>query len=64
VVVLGLLYVLLWVIALNGATDFIGPLLVPPVLAIIVALGVALNRFMGLTPRQQHFRDREDDPKP
>jgi hypothetical protein len=61
-VVLGLIYVVLWVLAFNGATDFIGPLLVPLVLAIIVALGVALTRFMGIKPREQHFQDSEDDP--
>jgi hypothetical protein len=26
-----------------------------------VAMGVALQRFIGITPRKQHFRDREDD---
>jgi hypothetical protein len=31
------------------------------VLAILVALGVALNRWMGITPRQQHFNDPEEE---
>ena len=64
VVVAGLFYVLLWVIALNGATSLIAPLVVPLVLAVLVAGGVALNRFMGITPRKQHFNDREDEPRP
>ena len=64
VVVVGLFYVLLWVIALNGATSLIAPLVVPLVLAVLVAGGVALNRFMGITPRKQHFNDREDEPRP
>jgi len=63
VVVVGLFYVLLWVIALNGATSLIAPLVVPLVLAVLVAGGVALNRFMGITPRKQHFNDREDEPR-
>jgi len=31
------------------------------VLAALVAMGVALQRFMGIAPRKPHFRDREDD---
>ena len=27
----------------------------------MIALGVALQRYMGIAPRKQHFRDREDD---
>ncbi|HEY5266458.1 MAG TPA: hypothetical protein VIJ40_06565 [Acidimicrobiales bacterium] len=63
-VVAGLFYILLWVIALNGATSLIAPLVVPLVLAVLVAGGVALNRFMGITPRKQHFNDGEDEPRP
>jgi len=63
-VVAGLLYIFLWVLALNGATSLIAPLVVPLVLAVLVAGGVALNRFIGITPRKQHFNDREDEPRP
>ena len=59
-IVLGL-YVVLWVLAFNGASALVGPLVVPLVLAALVAMGVALQRFMGITPRKPHFRDREDD---
>lgn len=59
-----LIYALLWVLALNGATGLIEPLVVPPVLALIVALGVALQRYMGLPPRKQHFEDPKDDAQP
>jgi hypothetical protein len=59
-VVLGLaLYVFLWVLALNGASSLVAPLLIPLVLAVLVAAGVALNRYMGVEPRKQHFKDRE-----
>jgi hypothetical protein len=54
-------YALLWVFALNGATSLVGPLTVPLILGVIVALGVALQRFIGLPARKQHFRDRGDD---
>ena len=59
-----LLYVALWVLAIGGATNLIEPLLVPPILAALVAMGVALQRFMGIAPRKQHFPEREDDPTP
>ena len=55
------LYVLLWAIALSGATSLIEPLAVPLALAVMVALGVRLNRYLGLTPRRQHFAERDDE---
>ena len=55
-----LLYVMLWVFALNGATSLLEPLLVTLVLVAMIAVGVAFTRFMGLPPRKQHFRDPED----
>ena len=39
-----LLYIFLWVLAANGATELVAPLLIPGVLAVMIALGVALNR--------------------
>jgi len=58
------IYVFLWVIALNGASGMVPLLVVPLILAAMIILGVALQRFMGLPPRKQHFRDRGDDSKP
>ena len=58
------IYVFLWVVALNGASGMVPLLVVPLILAAMIALGVALQRFMGLPPRKQHFRDRGDDHKP
>ena len=60
-VVFVLIYIFLWVLALNGASNMIPLLAVPLVLAILVAFGVWLNRFMGITPRQQHFEQPPDD---
>jgi hypothetical protein len=56
-----LVYVFLWVLAANGDNQLVAPLLIPAVLAILVALGVALNRFMGIEPRKQHFKDSNDE---
>jgi hypothetical protein len=56
------IYVLLWVLALNGASSLVAPLLIPLVLAVLVAAGVALNRYMGIEPRKQHFKDRGGPP--
>jgi hypothetical protein len=66
VMVLGLaLYVFLWVLAANGASDLVAPLLVPLVLVVLIAAGVGLDRSLGITPRKQHFDDKhfqdEDD---
>ena len=62
-IVLGVaIYVLLWVLALNGASSLVAPLLIPLVLAVLVAAGVALNRYMGIEPRKQHFKDRDGPP--
>jgi hypothetical protein len=58
------IYVFLWVVALNGASGMIPLLVVPLVLAAMIALGVALQRFMGLPAHKQRFQDRGDDPKP
>ena len=58
-VVAALFYVFLWALARNGATSLVAPLLIPVVLAVLVALGVALNRYLGLPPRRLHFDDRD-----
>lgn len=56
-------YVFLWVLAFNGVASLVAPLAIPLILAVLVAGGVALNRFMGITPRKQHFQDRDDESK-
>ena len=55
------LYATLWVLAVNGASDLVVPLAIPAILAAIIVLGVALQRYMGITPRRPHFRDPKDD---
>jgi hypothetical protein len=55
-----LVYVFLWVLEANGASDLEGPLLIPLVLAVLVLAGLALDRYLGITPRRQHFEERDD----
>jgi hypothetical protein len=61
--VAALLYVALWVLALNGASELVIPLAIPAILGAMIASGVALQRFMGITPRRPHFRDPDDETK-
>ena len=56
-----MIYFLLWVVAVNGAGQLVPILAIPGVLAVMVALGVALDRFIGITPRKQHFDDGPDE---
>ncbi|HTT58852.1 MAG TPA: hypothetical protein VMF33_02285 [Acidimicrobiales bacterium] len=63
-IVAGLLYVMLWVIAVNGASELYVPLVVPAVLIVMIILGVALQRFTGITPRRPKFDDRPDENEP
>jgi len=58
------LYVFLWVLALNGVDSLIGPLAVPLILIILVALLVWLQRFIGITPKSPRFVEPEDDKEP
>jgi membrane protease YdiL (CAAX protease family) len=56
-----LLYGFLWVLALNGDSSLEAPLLIPLVLVVLIMAGLALDRYLGITPRKQHFRDRDDE---
>jgi hypothetical protein len=60
-VVGGMIYVLLWALYANGDSQLLAPLLIPAILAVMVALGVGLQRFIGIEPRKQHFDDRSDE---
>ncbi len=59
--VAGVLYLLLWAIALHGAPSLIPLLAIPLILAILVALLVWLQRFMGITPRGSKFENPSDE---
>ena len=56
-----LVYAFLWALYAYGDSVLLAPLLIPAVLAVMVALGVALNRFIGVEPRKQHFDDGVDE---
>jgi len=56
-----LVYAFLWALYAYGDSVLLAPLLIPAVLAVMVALGVALNRFIGVEPHKQHFDDGVDE---
>ena len=60
-VVAVLFYAFLWALYAYGDSVLLAPLLIPAVIAVMVALGVALNRFIGVEPRRQHFDDGVDE---
>jgi hypothetical protein len=56
-----LVYAFLWALYAFGDSVLLAPLLIPAIIAVMVALGVALQRFIGLEPRRQHFDDAKDE---
>lgn len=56
-----MVYIFLWVLALNGANELVAPLLIPLVLLVLVAAGLGLDRYLGIVPRKQHFQDPDDE---
>ena len=56
-----LIYAFLWALYAYGDSQLLAPLLIPAILALMVALGVALQRFIGIEPRKQHFDDSTDE---
>jgi len=59
-VVAVLIYALMWALYAYGDSVLLAPLLIPAIIAVMVALGVALQRFIGIEPRRQHFDDRDE----
>ena len=57
------LYALLWGLALDGASSLVAPLVIPLVLVVLIALGVALDRFLGVGHRSPRF-EGDDEPTP
>jgi len=58
-VVVLIIYAFLWVIELHGATQLLPILAIPPILVILVAGGLGIQRFLGIKPRKQHFQEPE-----
>ena len=59
-----LFYVFLWVLATHGVTSLVAPLVIPLVLAVLVLAGLALNKYLGIQPRSQHFQERDNEDEP
>ncbi len=55
------IYVFLWVLAANGVSSLVAPLVVPVVLAVLIWAGIALERFIGIAPRRPKFPKRDDE---
>ncbi len=55
------LYVFLWVLAVNGVSNLIAPLVIPLVLVVLIWAGLALNRFVGIAPHRPKFPVDEDE---
>ncbi len=53
-------YAFLWVLAANGVSNLIAPLVIPAVLVFLIWAGVALERFIGITPHRPKFPERSD----
>ncbi len=56
-----LFYIFLWLLVLNGATSLLPIVVVPLVLWIIIVVGVALTKFIGIKPRESHFESKDDE---
>ncbi len=54
-------YVFLWVLAANGVTNLVAPLVIPLVLVVLIWAGLALNRFVGVEPHRPKFPKDEDE---
>lgn len=61
IAVAGLFYLFLWLLVFNGATSLLPIVVVPLALYIIIIAGVALTKFMGLSPRESHFESKDDE---
>ena len=55
------MYLLLWIVALNGGSRMVAPLTVPLVLGVLVGGGNWLNNFMGIKRKAQEFKKRDDE---
>jgi hypothetical protein len=60
-VLAGLIYLFLWGLVLNGATSLLAIVVVPLVLYVIIVVGVALTKFIGIKPRESHFESKDDE---
>jgi hypothetical protein len=56
-----LVYVGLWILAINGARGLLPILIVPLVLVVLIGAGSALTRYMGIPTHSPKFNDHDQD---
>ena len=61
IVLLVLIYAFLWFLEINGVTSLLTPLAIPLILGVMVAGGVALDRYLGVKPHKPKWNDADDE---
>ena len=61
IVLLVLIYAFLWVLEINGVTSLLTPLAIPLILGVMIAGGVALDRYLGVKPHKPKWNDADDE---
>jgi hypothetical protein len=61
IVLLVLIYAFLWFLEINGVTSLLTPLAIPLILAVMIAGGVALDRYLGVKPHKPKWNDKDDE---
>jgi fatty acid desaturase len=58
------IYLFLWFLAFHGVTSLYQPLAVPLILAVLVAVLVWFQKFMGFKPKSPKYREPKDPKDP
>ena len=61
IILLVLIYEFLWVLEINGVTSLLTPLAIPLILGVMIAGGVALDRYLGVKPHKPKWNDADDE---
>ena len=61
IVLLILIYAFLWFLEINGVSSLLAPLSIPLILAVMIAGGVALDRYLGVKPHKPKWNDEDDE---
>ena len=61
IILLVLIYAFLWVLEINGVTSLLTPLAIPLILGVMIAGGVALDRYLGVKPHKPKWTDADDE---
>ena len=60
-VLLTIIYAFLWFLEINGVTSLLTPMAIPPILAVLILGGLALDRFLGVKPHKPKWNDSDDE---